>query len=232
MIPKIIHQIWIGDRPAPLEWIDSWKSQNPDWEHVLWDNQAAERVMRGSGIRHLYRQDARRRRGDACAAMADYLRLEILYRLGGLYVDADTYCIQPIPEEIRMHSFVTCYLSEEHRPGRLSNGVMGCVPSHLLIREMIHRLSVRARRRGPAFRFCGPVHLTECAKQFDVKVYPSKIFLPHFLSDVDENTDLSESISVHMWGTTSCTSHRDISRRIIEAANLDLETCEYEKARL
>lgn len=227
MIPKTIHQIWIGDRPAPLEWIDSWKAMNPDWDHVLWDNLAAERVMNGSGIEHLYRQDARRKRGDAFAAMADYLRLEILHKYGGLYVDADTYCIRPIPEEVRTHDFVTCYLNEVHRPGRLSNGVMGCEPQHALIEAMIEQLRRRPRRRGPAFLFSGPVHLTECASWFEIKVYPSKVFLPYFLSDIDATTDLSESISVHLWGTTARTSHRNISQQIIEAAKLDVDTREY-----
>jgi len=227
MIPKIIHQIWIGDRPAPMEWTDTWSAMNSGWEYALWDNETAERIMQGSCLEHLYRQETRRKRGDSFAAAADYLRLEILYRFGGLYVDADTVCVRPIPEEVRSHDFVTCYLSEKHRPGRLSNGVMGCAPQHPLVLEMIDRLRRKPSRRGPAFRFSGPVHLTECAKAFDVKVYPSKVFLPHFLNDIKEDVDLSESISVHLWGTTSCTSRRKISQRILDAAGLDISTREY-----
>ena len=37
MIPKVIHQIWLGDqdrRPTPL--IQTWKDMNPEWEHKLW----------------------------------------------------------------------------------------------------------------------------------------------------------------------------------------------------
>ncbi len=126
MIPKVIHQIWIGDRPTPWEWINSWKALNPGWTHRLWDNRAAEHLIADTKLSHLFDYEARKKLNDSYAAMADYLRLEILARHGGLYVDADTYCIQPIPDEVLSHGFVTCYLNETERPGRLSNGVMGC----------------------------------------------------------------------------------------------------------
>ena len=33
MIPKIIHQIWIGPKPAPTKFMDTWKEENPDFEN-------------------------------------------------------------------------------------------------------------------------------------------------------------------------------------------------------
>ena len=41
-IPKIIHQIWIGNRQLPLklqQYQETWKEQNPDWEYKLWTNE-------------------------------------------------------------------------------------------------------------------------------------------------------------------------------------------------
>ena len=39
MIPKIIHQIWIGDKDPPMYWISSFKTEfslsNPDWKYIL-----------------------------------------------------------------------------------------------------------------------------------------------------------------------------------------------------
>ncbi|HCT52382.1 MAG TPA: mannosyltransferase, partial [Balneola sp.] len=50
MIPKIIHQIWIGDQSKrPSEMMKTWQDMNPDWEYMLWtdDNlpQIANRVQ-------------------------------------------------------------------------------------------------------------------------------------------------------------------------------------------
>ena len=41
MIPKLIHQIWIGDNPLPRVWQDrpeTWKQKNPEYVYKLWDN--------------------------------------------------------------------------------------------------------------------------------------------------------------------------------------------------
>ena len=41
-IPKIIHQIWIGNRQIPKElqkYQLTWKKENPDWEYKLWTNE-------------------------------------------------------------------------------------------------------------------------------------------------------------------------------------------------
>ena len=36
-IPKNIHQVWIGDKPAPMTFISTWKNMNPLWKHTLWN---------------------------------------------------------------------------------------------------------------------------------------------------------------------------------------------------
>jgi mannosyltransferase OCH1-like enzyme len=37
MIPKIIHQIWVGDQSKrPDKLIQTWIDKNPSWQHKLW----------------------------------------------------------------------------------------------------------------------------------------------------------------------------------------------------
>ena len=40
-INKHIHQIWIGEKPVPYIYINSWKddyiSKNKDWQYTLWN---------------------------------------------------------------------------------------------------------------------------------------------------------------------------------------------------
>ena len=39
-IPKIIHQLWIGEHKVPWRYINTWKNdyikKNPDWKYILW----------------------------------------------------------------------------------------------------------------------------------------------------------------------------------------------------
>ena len=38
-IPKIIHQLWIGTKPAPITLMNTWKEKNPDFEYIFWNEQ-------------------------------------------------------------------------------------------------------------------------------------------------------------------------------------------------
>lgn len=85
-IPKIIHQIWIGDKAAPpKQWLDTWSvnfmQQNPGYTYVLWRDEDLENLQMRN--RALY--DAEK----TLPGKADIARYEILHRYGGVYVDAD-----------------------------------------------------------------------------------------------------------------------------------------------
>jgi hypothetical protein len=43
MIPKILHQIWIGPKPAPTNLMKTWKDKHPDFEYILWTEQEIQR---------------------------------------------------------------------------------------------------------------------------------------------------------------------------------------------
>jgi inositol phosphorylceramide mannosyltransferase catalytic subunit len=86
-VPKVIHQIWIGDREPPCVWLDTWRLDflsspaGAGWEHRLWDNEAA------AGLQMINRDLFDREQMMQCRA--DLLRLEICYQFGGVYCDAD-----------------------------------------------------------------------------------------------------------------------------------------------
>src|SRR5205807_3001839 len=75
MVPRIIHQIWVGPDPLPGElrgYVDSWKRQHPDWEHRLWTEDSLPRDLVRPESRERLRHPAER---------SDILRLELLWRL-------------------------------------------------------------------------------------------------------------------------------------------------------
>ena len=85
MIPKIIHQIWIGEKKLPTEeqkWIETWKHNNPEFQHILWTNDNIPKLPKTYNpiIKSL---------GTKMALISDIYRYFILYLYGGYYVDTD-----------------------------------------------------------------------------------------------------------------------------------------------
>lgn len=93
MIPKIIHQIWVGDKPAPKKWMDTWKEKNPGWEYILWDNKKIKEldIINKKQFQHYW--DYKIWHG-----VADILRYQILYEYGGIMPGADSKCLRSIDD--------------------------------------------------------------------------------------------------------------------------------------
>ncbi len=64
---------------------------------------------------------------------ADILRLEILYRHGGVYVDADIDRMRPMDDLIAGRNFVGVCL----KPGRMTNTFIASVPEHPLLERAL-----------------------------------------------------------------------------------------------
>lgn len=87
-IPKIIHFIWIGDKPmGKLEnkAIRTWKKKAKDYEFILWNeknfdfsnNEFATQAFNDKKY----------------AFVSDYIRLSVLAQYGGVYLDTDMFAI-------------------------------------------------------------------------------------------------------------------------------------------
>ena len=90
-IPKVIHQIHLGDKPLSdqeLKWQKTWKDYNPDWEFIFWDD---ERLRDVDIINQEYLDDC-----DNYSMKSDILRFDILYQFGGLYIDTDFECLKSL----------------------------------------------------------------------------------------------------------------------------------------
>ena len=89
MIPKTIHQIWLGDqsqRPSPL--METWKEKNPTWEHKIWTEKNMPKLRCQKQFEAMKDLPGR----------ADILRYELLFNEGGFYVDADSVCLEPLDD--------------------------------------------------------------------------------------------------------------------------------------
>jgi len=93
MIPKTIHQIWVGDFKIPLReqsLIEKLKESHPDYNHIFWTD---ELVLKNESILNM--PEAVRKKYDYFyqkknyVQCADILRIIVINRFGGLYFDVD-----------------------------------------------------------------------------------------------------------------------------------------------
>jgi len=202
MIPKILHQIWIGPKPAPSNLMKTWKEKHPDFEYILWNE--AEIQRRGLSftcqkqINNIVEINGK----------ADIIRWEILYQMGGYFVDADSICIEPFDELFEGKPAFATFENENMRQGLVATGTMGFIPKHPLCFDIIQWILKEAEaekliRETRAWYSVGPGLLTNMlntGKYPDFAVFPSHLFLPiHFTGD--EYTGHKKVYGYQEWGT-------------------------------
>ena len=105
-IPKIIHQIWLGSKPPPKDWMKTWKEKHPEWDYILWteDNIPFKKLVNRDLLTEAEELD------NKYACICDIVRLEILYRCGGFYIDADIICLKNMEKYVDLKAdFITTY---------------------------------------------------------------------------------------------------------------------------
>lgn len=92
MIPKIIHQIWIGPKKRPDMWIDTFRidyiNKNPKYQYILWNEDNIDPLFNDFPIYRIIYDIEQTYNGKS-----DILRYLILYIHGGIYIDADSVWI-------------------------------------------------------------------------------------------------------------------------------------------
>ena len=183
-IPKIIHQIWIGDQTlAPRKWMNTWKEKHPAFEYISWN----EDLIQQMNIKFVCQEQIDKI--SEINGKADIMRWEILYRFGGVFIDADSICIEPLPLEMfTKHGFAS-FENESTRKGLIATGTMGFPPKHQLCKDIIDWISTSSEAsisivQNRAWYSVGPACLTKflnSGKYKDISIFPSYYFLPiHF----------------------------------------------------
>jgi mannosyltransferase OCH1-like enzyme len=129
-VPRIIHHIWIGPDPLPARhrsWIEGWRRHHPGWKHRLW----TEENLPDDPIRPEILDRLR-----APVERADILRLEILFRHGGVYVDTDLECLRPLDDLLGEEEFVAVCL----KPGKITNTFIAAARGHPLLERALREL--------------------------------------------------------------------------------------------
>jgi mannosyltransferase OCH1-like enzyme len=205
MIPKKIHQLWIGPKPAPTKFMDTWKEKHPDYEYLRWNEKKIEDEKINFECQTQINQM------EELNGKADIIRWELLYKYGGIFLDADSICIKEFDDLLNDNKSFFSYENEHVRGagwGRgnkmydlalanthplVATGTMAFPPKHPLVRMAIDWIksqrTVSVKETGMrAWLTVGPGLLTRCffsKKWDDIKVLPSYYFLPIHASGLE-----------------------------------------------
>lgn len=225
-IPKIIHQLWIGPLPPPIKYMNSWKEkhENDGFEYIYWNEiELEKRGFKPQLIDKVIEMEE-------INGKADILRWEILYEYGGVFVDADSYCMEPINYLVEKYEAFAGYENEIVR-GKgwcddkkyddvlasthplIATGTMAFPPKHELPRLAIEWIKNNetsvTKTKKRAWRTVGPGLLTRLywsKKWDDIIILPSYYFLPVHASGHCYNGH--GKIYAHQeWGSTKQSYH-------------------------
>jgi len=179
-IEKKITQIWIGPKPAPLKWIQTWKDKHPDWNHTLFtDEMLKSRKWHNQHLIERYYQ------WQKWPGVADLIRYELLYEQGGFMPEADSQCLERVDELFTSpeHYAYSCWENEKAKPGYVCP-MYACNPGNVFLKHIIDTLhELRPEQLNPEpFRSTGNLFLAHQVPNWMhmLTIWPSYFFVPQW----------------------------------------------------
>lgn len=132
LIPKKIHQIWLGS-PVPsrvLELSEKIKLVHPSWQYKLWTDKDVESLDMFN--KKLY--DSHENYG----TKSDILRYEIIFKEGGIYLDTDFDIVRPFDDILGGVEFFVG-VGQVENP-EVFNSIFGATAYNELVRQLIDNM--------------------------------------------------------------------------------------------
>lgn len=146
-IPRIIHQIWLGS-PTPRKlrgYSKTWRKYHPEWEIRVWTDRDVDNF--DFACRDVYES------ATCWGQKSDLLRMEILNRFGGVYVDFDYVCYKPLDLLVDRFDFFTTlkFIFTAHLgwpsvwsdPVVACNSLVGARPGHPILSAYLDLVTSR-----------------------------------------------------------------------------------------
>lgn len=201
-IPKIIHYIWFGSNQMPDKYkiyMDSWHKFCPDYEIKKWDESNYDVYSHPfmKGTMEIGRP----------GLTADFARLDIVYRHGGIYLDVDVEIVKNVDELLYNNGF--CGFSSYELVG-LGLG-FGAVQGHPMIKKLLDQYDSipRDATYASGCPIAAPVYQTKTFKECGLKldgsfqvvegmaVYPSLYFDPISHHGTNRLFKTEETYTIH-----------------------------------
>ena len=198
-IPKIIHYCWFGGKELPEEakkCIESWKKYCPDYEIIEWNENNFD-LNSNDYVREAY--DAKK-----WAFITDYVRLYVLVKYGGIYMDTDVEVLKSLDPFLNDDAF-SGFESNKSIP----TGIMASKKNQPLMKELLDYYKNKhfKRKDGTYDLTTNVIIITNICKKYGLKLnnekqvingfslYPKDYFCPKSLiTGIIELTDNSHTI--------------------------------------
>lgn len=190
-IPRILHRNWFGvTGPLPQEYQENEKEflrLHPGWTSHLHCDRSSHYFPR---LFHRTRNHAQQ---------SDIVRLEYIFRHGGVYMDCDVVplkCFEPLLDGVEA-------FCGSHDGLNVCNAVFGATPEHPFILRCLN-LVPRFFTKGQFRAGTGPDLFTEAVKGLpQVTVFPSETFYPYNWTEKNRaGEDFPRSFAVHRWAAS------------------------------
>jgi len=209
-IPKIIHVVWINGKiedcsvPDELKkYIVTWIAKHPDWKFKLWTDADVAKITLNN--QDLY-DDATN-----FGVKSDILKYEIVYRYGGVYVDTDFECLQPLDIFHHCYDFYVGIQPLDTQYLQLGAALFAAKPGHPILKHVIDTMKKSYETHEGAPAKTGPIHFTRAF--FDIAdtldtidvAFPASYFYP--LGGYEKEINRTHwknlgAFAVHWWGMT------------------------------
>jgi len=199
-IPKIIHQIWDGqNEPLPnfLSTLgDTWKELHPDWQYEFWDHERMISFLKARYPDYWDRYYSFKHN----VQRWDVIRYLILETYGGMYVDFDYECLDPLDDLLSDKLCCFAQEPEEHMFYQegiyFNNALMASIPAHpfigLINREIFnHPVNDKKypNKMIEVLETTGPVFISKLYHHYQDKdsvyIIPSELVSPLTKVEVD-----------------------------------------------
>jgi mannosyltransferase OCH1-like enzyme len=193
-IPKLIHMIWLGPFPYPNEWMYTWKPfcENFGWTLKLW----REKDIEDFGLTNKKQFNE----SISYQQKSDIARYEIVYRLGGMYLDCDMVYLGNnienfLPLSCKMFIGViespSVSLNKTIGAPYLSNGWFVAPPKRAILKRCIDLIPERVRLNTKhTFIKTGPT-LLNMSVQEPIITIPTNWIFPKDFHKVHNVPDIS-----------------------------------------
>lgn len=155
-MPKIIWFYWhepIGQAPEAVRLgIESWCRNNPNWTvNVLSDNTVKE---------HITLEEPPRDR--KIQWRADVIRIALLAKYGGVWIDATTFCTRKLDDWLPQLMESGFFAFPDSYPGRMmSNSFIAAVPGNYLVTKWSKLMNRYWQKNGKLLHYFWCMHLFE-----------------------------------------------------------------------
>jgi mannosyltransferase OCH1-like enzyme len=177
--------------------LTTWRIFHPDWEFTLW---TPEKLPE---LRHqVYFDDPRRWSPQSHPGQyrANLARYELLYDLGGVWVDCDLQCLRPIHTLL---AGVTCFAAWEKQNRWINNAFIGCTPGHPAMAAVLDGIpaSIESQPGKRSNWQTGARYITPILEtRRDVRIFDQPLIYPYSYRELERGgEEFPNAYAVHHW---------------------------------